>query len=66
MAAAWLFIRLMGVDVTFEWIKQCDIVVTSIEYRLGPEHSYPVLLEDCYAGLKGVSENESELGIDAD
>jgi acetyl esterase/lipase len=55
--------RFFGIDTTFEWIKQLDIVVISVEYRLAPEFPDPAPIEDCYAGLKWVGEHTSELGI---
>ena len=48
---------------TFPWVKELDAVVISVEYRLAPEHPHPAPVEDCYAGLKWVSENVSKLGI---
>ncbi len=39
-------------------------VVLSIDYRLAPECPIPGPLEDCYAGLRWLHENASELGID--
>lgn len=56
--------KLFGIQVTFDWIKQLDAVVISVEYRLAPEHPDPAPIEDCYAALKWVSEHVSELGID--
>ncbi|MGW5387109.1 alpha/beta hydrolase [Nocardia sp. NPDC003963] len=32
------------------------VVAASVEYRLAPEHPYPVPLEDCYAGLRWLAE----------
>lgn len=55
--------RLTLVNVTFDWIKACDAVVVSVEYRLAPEHPDPAPVEDCYAGLKWMSEHASELGV---
>jgi acetyl esterase len=40
-------------------------VVVSIDYRLAPEHKFPVPLEDCYAGLLWTAAHARELGIDA-
>lgn len=57
--------KLFGVQGTFEWIKQLDVIVISVEYRLAPEHPDPAPIEDCYAALKWVSANVSTLGIDA-
>jgi acetyl esterase/lipase len=40
------------------------VVGVSVEYRLAPEHPYPIPLEDCYRGLAWCFEHAEELGID--
>lgn len=39
-------------------------VVTSIEYRLAPEHPAPTPQDDCYAGLEWFFVHTGELGVD--
>lgn len=43
-----------------------DCVVASIEYRLAPEHPFPVPLEDCYGALCWLADHGDELAFDAD
>ncbi|TVY90156.1 Carboxylesterase [Lachnellula willkommii] len=58
--------RLTWIKPCFEWIKQCDAVLVTVEYRLAPEHPDPAPIEDCYAGLKWFSETASKLGVNPD
>lgn len=39
--------------------------IASVEYRLAPEHRYPVPLEDCYAATRWLARNAAHLGFDA-
>jgi acetyl esterase len=40
-------------------------MVASVEYRLAPEHRFPVAAEDCYAVTTWLAAHAGELGVDA-
>lgn len=40
------------------------LAVVSVDYRMAPEHKFPIPVEECQAVLAWVRDNASELGID--
>ena len=40
------------------------MVVVSVDYRVAPEHPFPVPLDDCYAGLVWLAQSADALGVD--
>jgi acetyl esterase/lipase len=51
-------------DAFVPYVHEVGVVVTSVDYRLAPEHPHPASIEDCYAGLRWLGENADELGVD--
>ncbi|KAF7552182.1 hypothetical protein G7Z17_g4500 [Cylindrodendrum hubeiense] len=58
--------RFTGFKEVLRWGKEVGAVCITVEYRLSPEHAFPVPLDDCYAGLTWIGEHLAELGIDPD
>jgi acetyl esterase/lipase len=56
------------VDTEHPWAARLadgsGAVVTSVGYRLAPEHRFPAALDDVYAVLTWTAEHAAELGID--
>ncbi|WP_206440379.1 alpha/beta hydrolase [Streptomyces scabichelini] len=48
---------------TYALAADSGAVVLSVDYRLGPENSFPAAPEDCYAAFLWTVENAAELGI---
>ena len=46
------------------FVSQTGVQILSVDYRLAPEHVFPVPLEDCWAGLNWVHAHAQELAID--
>jgi len=47
-----------------ELARRADIAVVSVEYRLAPEHRFPVGIDDCLAAYDAVFAQADTLGID--
>jgi acetyl esterase/lipase len=53
--------RFAGAGAVVDWVMKHDAVCVSVEYRLAPEYPAPTPVEDCYAGLRWMSEHADEL-----
>lgn len=58
--------RWSGMDVCLDWIDRYNAVIATVEYRLAPEHRFPVPQEDCYAGLLWLEDNAGDLGVNVE
>lgn len=56
--------RSTGFKDCLRWGRATGAICIAVEYRLAPEHMFPVGVEDCYAGLQWVGAHLGELGID--
>jgi acetyl esterase len=46
--------------------RDANIVVLSVDYRMGPEAKFPAAVDDCYAATKWLSDNADAMGVRAD
>ncbi|EXK25356.1 hypothetical protein FOXG_17567 [Fusarium oxysporum f. sp. lycopersici 4287] len=56
--------RFLGLNPFTLFIKECDAVIVTVEYRLAPEHKGMTLVEDCYTALLWVEEHLEEFYLD--
>ena len=62
----WVIGNVDTLDTTCRALaNEAGAVVVSVDYRLAPEHPYPVPFEECMAATRWVSDNAAELGVDA-
>jgi len=47
------------------YCNEAGLIVINVDYRLAPEHKFPVGVEDCYAALTWAAQNADEIGGDA-
>jgi acetyl esterase len=43
---------------------EAGVLVTSVDYRLAPEHAFPIPAEDCYDATVWIAEHAADLGAD--
>jgi acetyl esterase/lipase len=55
--------RFLGAEQFAGWAVAFSTIVVSVEYRLAPEHPYPVPTEDCYAGLVWFSQHAAGITV---
>ncbi|KAF5266760.1 hypothetical protein FOXYS1_2372 [Fusarium oxysporum] len=46
------------------YVSATGVPMLSVDYRLAPEHLFPIPLEDCWSALLHVQKNASALGLD--
>lgn len=54
----------MADDYLADLADELGAMIVAVDYRLAPEHPFPIPLEDCYSALGWLFENCHELGLD--
>ncbi|WP_210644509.1 alpha/beta hydrolase [Pseudomonas sp. Tri1] len=54
----------MADDTLCELAETLQAIIVAVDYRLAPEHPFPVPLEDCYAALGWIFENQHNFRFD--
>ena len=63
----WTLGTLDSVDgICRELATRADAVVVSVDYRLAPEHPFPVAVDEAAAAVAWVAETADSLGVDSD
>jgi acetyl esterase len=63
----WVIGTLDGYDAICTIVaNRSGCKVVSVDYRLSPEHKFPVPFDDCYAALQWVHSSHREIGVDPD
>ena len=62
----WVLGTLEGTDAICKAVaNRAACVVVSVDYRLAPEHKFPIPLDDCFAATTWVAGHGDEIGIDS-
>lgn len=54
----------MADDYLADLATELNVLIVAVDYRLAPEHPFPIPLEDCYAALAWIFNEGLALGVD--
>ena len=54
----------MADDYLAELAIELNAIIVAVDYRLAPEHAFPIPLEDCHAALEWIFQTGHTLGMD--